>query len=166
MPTTTAITVSENSQNQNSVLNFLRENQHSFAASPELLQRALKYLSAFLPPQKMERKKVRLPQAHGFMLVEEREIIYLEASGSYTQVYLTNGEKVVVSKPLKDFIKILSSEFFERIHKSYIINLSYLKAYSRLQGGSVTMENGAELLISRRRLAPFLDKMSRITLSF
>ena len=54
----------------------MKENQQSFITSPELLQRALKYLSAFLPPQKIEQKKVRLPQAHGFILVEEREIIY------------------------------------------------------------------------------------------
>ncbi|MCB0845990.1 MAG: LytTR family transcriptional regulator DNA-binding domain-containing protein, partial [Bacteroidetes bacterium] len=66
----------------------------------------------------------------------------------------------------REFVRVLSSDFFEKIHRSYIINLSYLKTYSRLQGGSVTMENGAELLISRRRLAPFLEKMSRMTLSF
>ncbi|MEZ4852446.1 MAG: LytTR family DNA-binding domain-containing protein [Bacteroidia bacterium] len=111
--------------------------------------------------ENLERKKVRLPQkSFGFILVEERDIIYLEACGSYTHVYLKRcGEKVVVSKPLREFVRVLSSDFFEKIHRSYIINLSYLKTYSRLQGGSVTMENGAGLLISRRRLAPFLENV-------
>ena len=166
MPIATTFAISNDVQNPQSVLSFLKENRQTFLKSPELLQRALKYLSAFLPPENLERKKVRLPQSFGFILVEERDIIYLEACGSYTHVYLKDGEKVVVSKPLREFVRVLSSDFFEKIHRSYIINLSYLKTYSRLQGGSVTMENGAELLISRRRLAPFLEKMSRMTLSF
>jgi DNA-binding LytR/AlgR family response regulator len=166
MPIATTFAIFNENQKSQSILSYLKENRQTFVKSPEVLQKAIKYLSAFLPAEKVENRKVRLPQSFGFMLVEERDIIYLEASGSYTQVYLKEGEMILVSKPLSEFTRVLSSDFFEKIHRSYIINLMYLKTYSRLQGGSVIMENGAELLIARRRLAPFLEKMSRMTLSF
>lgn len=156
----------ESSSRAHPVMAFLHANKHIFLSSPELLQRTLKYLSAFLPAPKVEKKKILLPQSHGFLLVQEKDIVFLEADGSYTQVTLRDGEKVLVSHALRDFVSLLSPTYFERIHKSYIINLSYLKSYSRLQGGIVKMEDGTELLVSRRRLPAFLEKMSRITLSF
>ncbi|MDX2249210.1 MAG: LytTR family DNA-binding domain-containing protein [Bacteroidia bacterium] len=147
------------------VLTFLQSNRQIFQASPELLQRVLRFLQTFLPAGKPEKKKIILPQTNGFMLIEEKEIHYLKAEGSYTQLTLYNGEKVLISRPLKDFRAVLSDAWFERIHKSYIINLRYLKGFSRLQGGTAIMEDGTELLISRRRLTIFLEKMAKIALS-
>ena len=126
----------------------------------------MKYLSAFLPPQKTEKEKILLPQTHGFILVETANIIMLEADGSYTHVLLNNGQKILISRALKEFTQLLPSRYFVRIHKSYMINLAHLKSYSRLQGGCVTLMDGSELLISRRRLPEFLEKMTKITLSF
>ena len=128
----------------------------------------MKYLSAFLPPQKTENtiEKILLPQAHGFILVETCNIVTLEADGSYTKVVLNTGQKILISRALKEFTQLLCPGHFVRIHKSYIVNLRHLKSYSRLQGGCVKMMDGTELLISRRRLPEFLEKMSKITLSF
>lgn len=147
------------------VLTFLQSNRHMFQASPELLQRVLRFLQTFLPVGKSEKKKILLPQANGFLLVDEKEILYLKAEGSYTYVTLCNGQKLLISRSLKDFLIVLSEGWFERIHKSYIINFRYLKGYSRLQGGTAIMEDGAELLISRRRLSIFLEKMTKIAMS-
>ncbi|MEZ4772759.1 MAG: LytTR family DNA-binding domain-containing protein [Bacteroidia bacterium] len=147
------------------VLTFLQSNHHIFQSSPELLQRVLRFLQTFLPVGKSEKERILLPQTNGFLLVDEKEILYLKAEGSYTYVTLHNGQKLLISRSLKDFVMVLSDEWFERIHKSYIINLRYLKGYSRLQGGTAIMEDGTELLISRRRLTIFLQKMAKIAMS-
>ena len=119
-----------------------------------------------IPPDPTFSQKILLPQSHGFLLIEEADIIYLEADGSYTRVFLKDGQRILVSKALKEFNNMLSPSLFERIHKSHIINLRYLKSFSRLQGGSVTLIDGTELLISRRRIPSFLEKMAQISLSF
>ncbi|MEZ4826957.1 MAG: LytTR family DNA-binding domain-containing protein [Bacteroidia bacterium] len=148
------------------VLSFLQSNRQTLQASPELLQRIMRFLHPFLPTGKADnKKKIIIPHASGFLLVEEPEIVYLRAEGSYTKIALLNGDKMLISRPLKDFVAVLSEDWFERIHKSHIINLRYLKAYSRFQGGTAIMEDGAELIISRRRLSVFLEKMAKIALS-
>lgn len=125
-----------------------------------------KLLKPLLSSFSRDRKKILLPEGHGFTLIDESDVLYLEADGSYTKVILRDGQQFLVSRALKEFVDLLSPMYFERIHKSHIINLRYLKTYSRLQGGCVIMEDGTELLISRRRLSGFLSKMSTITLSF
>lgn len=146
-----------------SLFHLVQSNKSLFEDAPELLAKLLRPL---LSSSKQERKKILLPEGHGFTLIDEEDVVYVEADGSYSNIFLRDGQKMLVSRALKDFVSILSPMYFERIHKSHIINLRYLKTYSRLQGGCVIMEDGTELLISRRRLSGFLDKMSKITLSF
>ena len=150
----------------NPLIAFLQANKQIFDSSPDLFQRVLKYISTLIPPDPNFSRKILLPQAHGFQLIEEADIVYLEADGSYTYLILKEGKRILVSKPLKEFDNMLNPAFFERIHKSYIINLLHLKSFSRLQGGHVTLADGTELLISRRRIPSFLDKMAQISLSF
>ncbi|RQO30453.1 hypothetical protein DBR32_12880 [Taibaiella sp. KBW10] len=64
--------------------------------------------------------------------VQVDTIVYLEAKGAYTVLYLNNGEKHVKSKNLKlyeAFFKYHSQ--FVRVHKSYIVNKNYIKAYKK-----------------------------------
>ena len=157
----------ESRTNLHPLLSLIQTNHLFFQQSPELLVQLLQSLFvAEKKPTLPERKKILLPQGHGFTLIDEEDIVYLEADGSYTRVFLRDGQRLMVSRALKEFVGLLSPTYFERIHKSHIINLRYLKTYSRLQGGCVKMEDGTELLISRRRLSGFLEKMSQITLSF
>lgn len=51
------------------------------------------------------------------------DIIYIEASGNYSTVYLKNGE-IMTSEKISDLEKKLGSEEFVRVHKSFIVSLS------------------------------------------
>jgi two-component system LytT family response regulator len=51
---------------------------------------------------------------------------------------------------------------FFRIHKSHLINLSFLNRYKKGEGGFVIMEDGSELEVSRRRKDEFLDAIQNI----
>lgn len=111
-------------------------------------------------------KKIALPQLGGINYVEVEEIASLEADGNYTIIHKRDLQKLVISKSLKEFDDLLDPAVFVRIHKSYIININYVKEYSTLEGGVVKMKDGNEWSISRRQIDVFLDKMNQHSLSF
>ena len=105
-------------------------------------------------------EKIALPSLNGIEFVKIDDIVRCEAESNYTVFFLINGEKVTVSKTLKDYEDILCQNNFFRIHKSVIINIKYLKKYVKGDGGSVIMEDGSELLVSRRRKDDFLEALA------
>ncbi len=101
--------------------------------------------------------KIALTTLNGVEFVRIENIIRCEADSNYTVFYLTGNKKVMVSKSLKEYEDILSAKGFFRIHKSVIINLSFLKKYIKGDGGTVILEDGSELQVSRRRKEEFLE---------
>lgn len=57
-----------------------------------------------------------------------KEIIWLEADGSYCNIYMTQGRKITISFPLGSAQKVLPPTIFIRIHRSYIVNLKHVTA--------------------------------------
>ncbi|MDB5013978.1 MAG: two-component system response regulator, partial [Daejeonella sp.] len=102
-------------------------------------------------------KKITLPHSQGFHVLDISSIVYVEADSNYSVFFLESNEKIIVSKPLKEYEEILESVNFIRIHKSAIINLRYLKEYSNKNGFVVLLQNGVELPVSRRRTPEFLE---------
>ena len=108
-----------------------------------------------------ENEKVPIPTKDGFIYVGKEEIIHLEASDSYTFIYLTNGRKHLSSKNIKVFEKQLGEESFYRVHKSHIINVRHhLKEFSRSDGNMVMLSEGRTAPVSRRKLSEFLNKVN------
>ena len=48
-------------------------------------------------------KKVTLPTAHGYKIIDTDQIIYIEADSNYSVFTLKSNEKITVSKVLKDY---------------------------------------------------------------
>ena len=104
--------------------------------------------------------KIALTSVNGIEFVKIDKITRCVADSNYTVFYLVGNEKVMVSKSLKEFEEILSTKGFFRIHKSAIINLAFLKKYIKGEGGTVILEDGSELQVSRRRKEDFLAVIS------
>jgi two-component system LytT family response regulator len=102
-------------------------------------------------------KKVSISTDKGIYFLEPEEIIYCTSDGSYCELHLMDGSKLVSSKALGEFEKILSEKGFFRIHHSSLINVYHLRKFSKNDGGFVEMVNGAELAVSRRKKDEFLD---------
>jgi len=111
-------------------------------------------------------KKIALPQLGGINYIDVETISSLEADGNYTIIHKTDIQKLVISKSLKEFDELLDPSIFVRIHKSYIVNIHYVKEYSTVDGGFVKMTDGNEWSISRRQIDLFLEKMNQHSLSF
>ena len=104
-------------------------------------------------------RKISLPDSQGFKVKDISDITYIEADNNYTRFYFKDAEKMIVAKALKDFEDVLNPDQFVRIHKSTIINLSYLQDYSNKNGLTVRMHDQTELVISRRRSPEFLERV-------
>ena len=101
--------------------------------------------------------KIGIGMADKIVFVPVSEILYCEAKGSYTNVHLQDGKKVMASKSLGDFeIQLIAHQFF-RIHHSTLINLNKIKEFQRFDGGYVIMDNGIRLEVSQRKRRDFLD---------
>lgn len=100
--------------------------------------------------------RILVPDAEAIHIVKSDQILYLEASDTYTTFYLQGGKKLLASRPLASFEKLLTDQHFSRIHSKYLINLGFCLQYIRGKGGSVKMEGGAELEVSVRKKSDFM----------
>lgn len=127
----------------------------------QLLEHLLLTVNKKIPP-----KKIALPQLSGISFIEVDDMVSLQADGNYTIIHLNSMQKLVITKTLKDFEELLDQTQFARIHKSYIVNLKYIKEYCTTDGGIVKMTDGNQWSISRRQLEAFLEKMKTASLMF
>lgn len=110
-------------------------------------------------------KKIALPTSEGLFFIETKEIIYLEADGSYTEVWLSHGSKMVISKKLKFFEEVLQDDpSFFRSHRSYIVNINRINQYSKRES-MISLENGKSVMISRNRKAEFEQQLKDLNIS-
>ncbi|MFT3823361.1 MAG: LytTR family DNA-binding domain-containing protein [Chitinophagaceae bacterium] len=110
-------------------------------------------------PQSRQEMKLCIPSLQGFQVVELKDILFCEASGSYTGFYFTDKLHLVSAKPIHEYEELLADAGFVRIHKSYLINLLHVKEYLRGEGGSVILSNDKEVEVSRRKKDVFLGRI-------
>lgn len=103
-------------------------------------------------------QSIALPSQSGLTFIRLDNIIWLEANSSYTNIYLQNKQKIVVSKTLGDFEALLPAASFSRVHHSYIVNHRYIKKYFSGRGGYLEMEDGTSIEVSIRKKDMFLSK--------
>jgi two-component system LytT family response regulator len=109
--------------------------------------------------------KITVVEQFGFRIVQVKLIRYLEADSNYTILHLSGFEKIVSSRSLGEFEKILDTPVFFRIHKSNIINMNYLKSYSSYQGHFAILDDDTRMAISRRRVNEFREVVNNLSKS-
>lgn len=101
--------------------------------------------------------KITIPQQDGFEILDTADILYCKADDNYTEIYLNNNKKKLVSKTLKYFEEALTDSGFARIHKSFLVNVNEVIKYKKGKGGSVVLRNGKEIMVSASRKAELLS---------
>jgi len=102
-----------------------------------------------------DKNLVLINHSKGFTLIDYKDIVWLEASDNYTNLFLNTGKKIVASKTLKEFEAILPTNVFFRIHRSSLINIDYIKEYSNSEGGTIIMSDGTHIQVSKARSQEF-----------
>ncbi len=120
-----------------------RDNQAPNSLNMSFLQNSLQTIQQQLPT-------IPIPTADGLELIRTDEIVYIEADGNYTSIFMkTAKEKYYVSKSLKEIEGLLVGRNFLRTHNSFIVNPLYIKKYVRGAGGYLIMSNGTSVDVSR-----------------
>ena len=104
--------------------------------------------------------KITIAELYGFRIINVSHLMYLQADACYTILHLSGLDKIVATRSLGEFEKILKNPMFFRIHKSAIINLNYLKGYSSYEGNFAELTDGTQISISRRKLNEFREAVS------
>jgi two-component system, LytTR family, response regulator len=97
-----------------------------------------------LPASSRNKQKLRI-----------NDILCLEAESNYTYFYTACGKKYIAARTMKDFFTDLAALGFVRVHKSFIVNLKHIKAYDFKKSMAITLVNGREVLVSRRKRKDF-----------
>jgi two-component system, LytTR family, response regulator len=148
-------------QNTVGKLHTALNNQNYIAQNKLLVNQLLKNLNQHTLPS-----KIALPQLGSTTFLDIEEIVSIQADSNYSIIYKQDMQKVIVTKILKDFEDILDDQKFIRVHKSHIVNLSYIKEYSTLDGGVVKMKDGNIWPVSRRQTETLLQKMKENAVLF
>ncbi|MFD2519776.1 LytR/AlgR family response regulator transcription factor [Emticicia soli] len=93
--------------------------------------------------------------------VNPAEVLFMKADVNYTEVFLQDGERLIVSKTLKELEKRFVNYNFFRTHKSYMVNLKYVTGYQIHEGLLVKVQDEHHVSLSRRRKEVFLDTVSK-----
>ncbi|MBL7764717.1 MAG: response regulator transcription factor [Chitinophagaceae bacterium] len=95
--------------------------------------------------------RVALPTMEGLKFVNTQDIVRCTSSNNYTTVFMRNGEKILISRTLKDVEGIFGNQDFCRVHNSHLVNVSYIHKFLKGDVNAVVMSDGVEVEVSRRK---------------
>lgn len=107
-------------------------------------------------------QKLLLPTNNGLFAADINDIIRVESNSNYSNFYIGNKPKIVVSKTLKEYEEILTPSGFFRVHLSHLINLRFVEYFHPGLEEYVILKNGEKIEVSRRRKVEFLQKLSSL----
>jgi len=143
---------------------YNHELRRNYSEIQDVYNQSLNNLQEHMQSKNCLVTKLTIPDKLGFRLVNVAELMYLQADDNYTVLYLTGNRKIIATRTLGEFEKILEGPEFLRIHKSTVINLNFLAGYSSYQGNFAELKDGARLDISRRKLPEFREKVKHYSI--
>ncbi|WP_452222752.1 LytR/AlgR family response regulator transcription factor [Lacinutrix chionoecetis] len=109
--------------------------------------------------QTFQKKKIIIPSMDGLEFVKIEDILHCEGEMGYTNIHLMNGKPLMSSNSIGHFNKLLEHNNFYLVHKSHLINLSYIDKY--LNEGYVILNNTVKIPVSRNRRQAFLEQLKK-----
>lgn len=96
-------------------------------------------------------KKIVLKTSETIYIVAVSEIVRCQSDASYTRIFIRDGREVMVSKTLKEYEDLLTTYRFLRVHQSHLINLDFLREYSRRKDLVVLADESEVPVASRKK---------------
>lgn len=129
-----------------------KQEQNGIGEKIENLKKALQQISV---------TKIALEVPKGILFMDLNDIIFFEADGMYTNVHLQNNEgkpeNKLVCKPLKFFADQLAGKpMFFKCHRSYLVNLSYVKELVKHDGDYLILQNKKHIPIAKSKKEQFI----------
>ena len=122
-------------------------------------QNETKYKKLFASINNSPSEKLVISTYEGIYYVDPQEVVYIQADSAYSKIIFKDAEPLLVAKGLKEFEELLPSTSFFRNHHSFLININFVRKYTRVDGGSIEMSNGDQIPLARRKKNEFYDLM-------
>ncbi len=107
-------------------------------------------------------RKIALNTQEKVRVVSIPDIMRCESSSNYTTFYLQGGEKIVVTKTMKEYEEILEPHQFFRVHHSHLVNLNHVKEFIKSDGGYLVMNHGESVPVSTRKREEVLKRLQEM----
>ncbi len=107
-------------------------------------------------------ERLAVPTLEGIEFYDTDDIVYCQADGNYTRLFLKGKPTQLVSKNLKDFESLLSASGFCRVHHASLINMKHIQKYVKGEGGYVILTDNHHADISRRKKEEFLRMLDKL----
>jgi two-component system LytT family response regulator len=124
--------------------------------SKSLDQRSL--INVLEMQKKLERKLV-IANRQGVEFIPQNQIAYLKSNGSYTEVYLLNGEKKIMSKRMGVVAENLSDLLFLKVHKKYMVNLEEVAYLESGNAPALYLKNGEHISVASTYRTELLERL-------
>lgn len=106
--------------------------------------------------------KIALPQQQEVRYVPVVDIVRCEAQNTYTWFFLSNSDKILVSKPLKEYDELLAPHNFIRCHQTHLVNPAFVKSFLKEDGGGLLLQNGVKIPVSKQKKDYVKEALSRL----
>jgi len=95
------------------------------------------------------KQKLLFNTTEGFELIDPKQVVYLATvkNQGYTDFFMLNGTIITVTKSIGEIEEILPKKHFFKIHRSYILNLTFVKKVNRIRGKCYLQGDVADYVI-------------------
>ena len=107
-------------------------------------------------------KKISLHTLDKIVVVDLDDIVRCQSDNNYTKFFFQDGSKILVTKTLKSFSDMLKNYQFLRVHQSHLVNVKYVKAFIKSDGGYLILKDKNTVPVSVRKRAEVIEALNTI----
>lgn len=141
---------------------LLSEAVNKVLAAPQLNKDQVSLVKEVVQNSDSNNRRLVLHTAEKIKVCDIQEIVRCESMGNYTQFYFADKQKLLVTKTLKEFDKILTHHKFLRCHQSHLVNGNFISSYVKTEGGYILMKDQARVPVSVRKKAEIVKALETL----
>jgi two-component system LytT family response regulator len=109
-----------------------------------------------------EPKSIILKTLENIYIVNIKDILRCEAERNYTMFFRLNKDRLIVSRPLKEYEELLTDHGFFRVHHSHLVNLAHIERFEKMDGGHIILREGSKIPVATRRREMLFDVFNKL----
>ena len=100
----------------------------------------------------LETRQLLINTAITVKLINHRQIVFVEADDNYSKIHLDDQTEFRLSKTIGVVEDEINNEMFFRCHRTYLVNLFFIKEISKGDEMCIKLKNGNKIPLAKRRL--------------
>lgn len=104
-------------------------------------------------------RKVVLQTSETIYVVNQDDIIFIQAEGSYTKIVTVSHGVLTITKKLAEFEYLETDAPFFRAHRSYLVNLNHIKRIDK-RDFLLVMSNEAQVQLAQDKKALLIERFT------